>query len=153
MLRPVLPVIAAIAIMLGLDGCAAARNLDKPRPIRIRCSTPPKQFVAMAAEIFERNGYTVTLRDPETGRLEARDSVERVRYPYAALVRTWTLEHANDTTVIHVWSVNTRLDDSDVTQTWDKRRGDEIVKDWMRPILTSLESACGLGTPVLPTRK
>jgi hypothetical protein len=52
-----------------------------------------------------------------------------------------------------VQSINTRLDDSEVTQTWDKRRGDEIVKDWMRPILTLLESNCGLGTPVLPSKK
>jgi hypothetical protein len=52
--------------------------------------------------------------------------------------------------VVMVQSVNTRLDDSEVAQTWDKRRGGELVKDWMRPVLTSLESACGLGSPLLP---
>ena len=141
------------ATILLIAGCSAARNLDRPRPIKFRCTTPPKQFVASAAEVFARNGYTVTVNSPESGRLEARDSVERVKYPYAALIRHWTVDHVGDSVVIHVESINTRLDDSEVKQTWDKRRGDELVKDWMRPILTSLESSCGLGTPVLPTRK
>lgn len=141
------------AIVLLVAGCSAAHNLERPRPIKFRCTTPPKQFIASAADVFERNGYTVTVKDPEAGRLEARDSVERVKHPYAALIRHWSVDHVGDSVVIHVQSINTRLDDSEVTQTWDKRRGDEIVKDWMRPILTTLESNCGLGTPVLPSKK
>lgn len=142
---------ATIALLIA--GCSAARNLDRPRPIKFRCTTPAKQFITSAADVFERNGYTVTSKDLEAGRLEARDSVERVKYPYAALIRQWSVDHVGDSVVIHVQSINTRLDDSEVAQTWDKRRGDEIVKDWMRPILTSLESNCGLGTPVLPSKK
>lgn len=142
---------ATVALLIA--GCSAAHNLDRPRPIKFRCTTPSKQFIASATDVFERNGYTVTVNDPDAGRLEARDSVERVKYPYAALIRHWSVHHVGDSVVIHVESVNTRLDDSEVKQTWDKRRGDEIVKDWMRPILTSLESNCGLGTPVLPTKK
>lgn len=152
MVRSLTAVILAGALTLGLDGCAAARNLDKPRPIRFRCTKTTETFITTAAEVFQRNGYAVTLRDIKGGRLEARDSVENVRYPYAALIREWTVLHANDTAVIHVRSVNTRLDDSEVAQTWDKRRGDEIVKDWMRPILTSLESTCGQSSPLSPAR-
>lgn len=147
--RIVLLGLGIIAVLI-VEGCQATRTIDRPRPIKIRCTTPSKQFITMAADVLERNGYTVTVKDLDAARLEARDSVERVRYPYAALIREWVIVHAHDTAEVHVRSINTRLDDSDVTQTWDKRRGDEIVKDWMRPVLTSLESACGLGTPVLP---
>ncbi|MBU3742361.1 MAG: hypothetical protein FGM24_08770 [Candidatus Kapabacteria bacterium] len=152
MLRIVILGLCLVAALV-VGACQAARTIDRPRPIKIRCTTPSKQFIIMAADVLERNGYTVTVKDLEGARIEARDSVERIRYPYAALVREWVITHAHDTAEVHVRSINTRLDDSDVTQTWDKRRGDEIVKDWMRPVLTSLESACGLGTPVLPNRK
>jgi hypothetical protein len=42
------------------------------------------------------------------------------------------------------------MDGSDVTQTWDKRWSGEQVKSWMRPILTSIETACGVGSPLMP---
>jgi hypothetical protein len=97
-----------------------------------------------------RNGYDVVSKDTAQGLLVARDSVEKVKYPYTALIRYWNIHHTGDSIMVEVQSVNVRLDDSEVVQTWDKKWSDEIVKEWMRPIMTSLETACGLGSPLRP---
>lgn len=138
--------------LLALSILTACNTMSIPRPMTMRCTTERTKFIRSAADVFERNGYVVTSRDDVAGTLEARDSLERVSYPHAGLVRTWTVHHLGDSVVVTAKSVSTRLDDSDVVQTWDKRRSnvDDRVKDWMRPVMTSLESACGLGSPLMP---
>jgi len=108
-------------------------------------------YVSQAKEIFERNGYSTLVEDYDAGVLVVQDSVERIEWRYSALVRTWRIEHSKDSVFVDVWSVSTRLDGSDVRQTWDKRWSGEDVKEWMRPIMISLESACGLGNPLAPS--
>lgn len=103
-----------------------------------------------AVVIFERNGYTILERDDPTGILMVEDHVDTVAWRYSGLVRTWKVHKVRDSVVVEVWSVSTRKDGSDVKQTWDRRWGNEIVKEWMRPVLTSIESACGLGSPLAP---
>jgi hypothetical protein len=148
---------AVQASLLGLIACVVVgfsscnNYLDKPRPIFVRCTGAKSIFLSDAKGIFERNGYTVQSVDTLTGKLIAFDSVESVRYRYSALVRTWTLSYVSaDTIRIDVESLSTRLDDSDVRQTWDKRWAGEDVREWMRPVLISLESSCGLGNPLTP---
>jgi hypothetical protein len=139
-----------ILLVLVLSPLVGCDIMDRPRPITMRCTTERTKFIRTAADVFERNGYAVVDRDDDAGTLEARDSIRVVAHPYTFYVREWTVRHTGDSVVVMVQSVNTRLDDSEVAQTWDKRRGGELVKDWMRPVLTSLESACGLGSPLLP---
>ena len=103
-----------------------------------------------AANIFERNGYTIIERDDSAGMMMVEDHVDSVAWRFSALVRTWKVVRQQDSVTLEVWSVSTRKDGSDVKQTWDKKWSNEIVKEWMRPILTSLEGACGLGSPLAP---
>ncbi len=134
-----------VAIVVGSCG-----YLDKPRPMKMYCEAGPKNFIEQAAGVFDRNGYTITERRDEDGYLEARDTTYQVLYRYVSLIRTWKVKHTGDTVVIHVSSVSERLDGSDVTQTWDKKWSGDEVKEWMRPIMNSLESVCGLGSPLRP---
>lgn len=142
----------ALLALTILPGCKFMNVMDRARPMTMRCTTERSKFIRTAADVFQRNGYLVTKRDEETGTLEARDSVERVSYPFSGLVREWTVQHMGDSVVVTALSLSTRLDDSEVVQTWDKQRSnvDDRVKDWMRPVMTSLESACGLGSPLMP---
>lgn len=134
----------------SLGGCAY-NYLAKPRPMVLHCPVERSEYMRTAANIFERNGYTVTMQRPEEGVIMVQDSITDVAWRYESLVRTWLIQHRTDSVVVEVWSVSTRKDGSDVKQTWDKRWSDEIVKEWMRPVLTSLESACGLGSPLRPS--
>jgi hypothetical protein len=102
------------------------------------------------AGIFDQNGYSVVERDPAERVIVAQDSINQVEYRYTLLVRTWRVQHTGDSVHVDVFSVSTRMDGSDVTQTWDKRWSGEQVKSWMRPILTSLETTCGVGSPLMP---
>lgn len=124
--------------------------LDKPRPIAIRCTSKPGPFLREAAEILGRHGYTVLESDTTAGYLMAQDTLTKVYYRYSSLVRTWRIRCVPDSVIINVESLSTRLDDSEVRQTWDKRWAGDDVREWMRPILNSLETACGLGNPLMP---
>lgn len=143
-----------LLLLLGslttLAGCSY-NYLAKPRPMVLHCPVERSEYMRTAANIFERNGYSVTEQDQQQGILMVQDSITAVAWRYESLVRTWKIQHRVDSVIVEVWSVSTRKDGSDVKQTWDKRWSDEIVKEWMRPVLTSLESACGLGSPLRPS--
>jgi len=132
-------------LMFGCSG-----YLDKPRPIAMRCTTAPRAFLREAASVLSRNGYTVVELDSVAGYLRAQDTLSEVYYRYTSLIRTWHIRCIPDSVVINVESLSTRLDDSEVRQTWDKRWAGEDVREWMRPVLNSLETACGLGNPLMP---
>lgn len=130
-----------------LPGC---NPWSKPRPIYMRCKSPVTEFNKIASDIFVRNGYSIKDFDTTSGLLSANIVITDVAYRYSALERQWFIAHKGDTVEIHVRSISTRLDGSDVVQTWDKRWSGEEVKMWMRPILTSLEVTCGISSPVSP---
>ena len=140
-------VLLMVAVILFSTAC---NYLDKPRPIVMRCTVEKQAYVNQVIEIFNRNGYSIVSSNLDSGIVVARDSVEQVAYRYDGLTRTWEVHHSGDSALIYVWSVSYRTDGSDVKQTWDKRYSGEDVKEWMRPILTSLENACGLGNPLAP---
>ncbi len=141
-------ILMSIAVLM-LSGCY--NYLEVPRPMYMRCPTEKSKYLKQAVEIFQHNGYNVTELDTASGLIMVQDSVDSVAWRFTALTRTWKVEYLTDSIRVQVWSVSTRKDGSDVKQTWDKRWSDEIVKDWMRPIMTSLESACGLGSPLTPS--
>jgi hypothetical protein len=141
----------AALLLVSMTGCY--NYLERPRPIVMRCPVEKSQYMKSAVNIFESNGYTIVEMDTAAGMLMVQDVVDTVAYRYSSLSRTWKIEHRVDSVVVQVWSVSTRMDGSDVKQTWDKKWSDEIVKDWMRPVLISLESACGLGSPLQPRAK
>jgi len=136
------------AIVVVTTNCTG--YLDKPRPITLRCTGNPGRFLREAAEILDRNGFTVLESDTNAGYLMAQDTITNVYYRYQSLVRTWRIRRVQDSVIINVESLSTRLDDSEVRQTWDRRWAGEDVRDWMRPILNSLEAACGLTNPLMP---
>ena len=150
MTRHHLVVLVALAAVV-LSSCSY-NYLAKPRPMVMYCPVEKGEYMASAENIFTRNGYKITDKNPVTGVLMVQDSVEDVAWRYDALVRTWRIQHMTDSVLIEVWSVSTRKDGSDVKQTWDKKWSDEIVKEWMRPVMVSLESACGLGSPLRPSK-
>ena len=125
--------------------------LEKPRPMVMYCPVERTEYMASAENIFQRNGYKIVDRNPVTGVLMVQDSIKDVAWRYDALVRTWKIQHLVDSVMIEVWSVSTRKDGSYVKQTWDRKWSDEVVKEWMRPVMVSLESACGLGSPLRPS--
>lgn len=141
--------LVAVALLIG--GCY--NYLERPRPMSMRCSTEKSKFIKAAAETFQNNGYALLEMDTASGRIMVQDTLDSVAYRYTALVRTWMIDHNDDSVTVQVWSVSTRKDGSDVKQTWDKKWSDDIVKDWMRPVMTSLEATCGLGSPLLPTAR
>lgn len=144
-------VLFALATSILLSSCSY-NYLAKPRPMVMYCPVEKGEYMTSAENIFVRNGYKIVDKNPVTGLLMVQDSVEDVAWRYSSLVRTWKIQHLTDSVVIEVWSVSTRKDGSDVKQTWDKKWSDEIVKEWMRPVMVSLESACGLGSPLRPTK-
>lgn len=129
-------------------GCDAIHFMDRKRTMTMACKRPTPQYLNTAATIFDQHGFTVVERNDAEGVIVAQDSIEELEYRYTALVRTWRLHHTGDSLFVDVYSVSTRLDGSDVTQTWDKKWSGETVKAWMRPILSSLESSCGGATPL-----
>lgn len=149
-MRHALPVLITAIVLACFLGCTPINHLAKPRPISMYCQTPRQSYVRQASEILARNGYSIVKSDTATGYIEAIDTVDKVAYRYKSLVREWHIQHTGDSVVVNLWSVSTRLDDSDVKQTWDKKYSGEDVKEWMRPVLSSLESACGLGNPLTP---
>lgn len=133
---------------LTLVGCDAIHFMDRKRTMAMSCRRPTAQYLNTAATIFDQHGFTVVERNDNEGVIVAQDSIEELEYRYTALVRTWRVHHTGDSLFVDVYSVSTRLDGSDVTQTWDKKWSGETVKAWMRPILSSLESSCGGATPL-----
>jgi len=133
---------------VALVGCNAIHFMDRKRTMSMSCKRPTAQFITNAASIFDQHGFTVVERNDAEGIIMAQDSLTELEYRYTALVRTWRLQHTGDSLFIDVYSVSTRLDGSDVTQTWDKKWSGESVKAWMRPILSSLETTCGSATPL-----
>ncbi|GMV53746.1 MAG: hypothetical protein QY319_04630 [Candidatus Kapaibacterium sp.] len=139
-----------LVLVLGLLSAGCYNYLERPRPMYMRCPVEKNEYMRSAINIFENNGYKIIEADTASGILMVRDSITEVAYRYTALTRTWRIRHFTDSVEIQVWSVSSRMDGSDVTQTWDKKWGDEIVKDWMRPVMIALESTCGLGSPLAP---
>lgn len=139
-------------VILGLSillvGCDAFNFMDRKRTMTISCRRQTSDYLNTAASIFEQHGFTVVERNDTEGIIIAQDSLEELEYRYTALVRTWRLHHTGDSLLVDVYSVSTRLDGSDVTQTWDKKWSGESVKAWMRPVLSSLENSCGGATPL-----
>lgn len=133
-----------------LASCSPYNYLEKARPMYMACPVEKSAYMHSAANIFESKGYKIVERNEEDGVLMVRDSIDDVAWRYESLVRTWRIQYFSDSVKVQVWSVSTRKDGSDVTQTWDKQWSDEIVKEWMRPVMTSLETACGLGSPLRP---
>lgn len=137
-----------VVATIALVGCDAIHFMDRKRTMAMSCKRPTAQFLTTASTIFDQHGYTVVERNETEGVIVAQDSIEELEYRYTALVRTWRIHHTGDSLFVDVYSVSTRLDGSDVTQTWDKKWAGESVKAWMRPILSSLESSCGGATPL-----
>ncbi len=137
-----------LLVTLTLVGCDAIHFMDRKRTMATSCRRPTAQYLNTAATIFDQHGFTVVERNDNEGVIVAQDSIQELEYRYTALVRTWRLHHTGDSLFVDVYSVSTRLDGSDVTQTWDKKWSGETVKAWMRPILSSLESSCGGATPL-----
>jgi hypothetical protein len=149
MLRP-LTLTALAACTLFAASCSY-NYLEKPRPMKMHCPGDADDFTVKAAAMFKRNGYKVVEEKPQEGYLLVQDTIDiELERGYSALIRTWRIDRMPDTVEINVWSLNVRKDGSDVKQTWDQRYGNDVVKDWMRPIMVSLESACGLGDPLKP---
>jgi len=143
---------ALIAIVsLVLSSCKAFNYLDRSRTMSMACLTKNEPWMKATTSIFDQNGYTIIERNDAEGVIVAQDSISDVEYRYTGLVRTWRVQHTADSVFVDVYSVSTRMDGSDVTMTWDKKWSGEQVKSWMRPILTSIEAACGLGSPLTPT--
>lgn len=143
--------IAGIAtVSLVLSSCSAFNYLDRKRTMTMVCTVPRAVWIETTSAVFDQNGYSIIEKNLGDGVIVAQDSINQVEYRYTQLVRTWRVQHTGDSVFVDVYSVATRLDGSDVTQTWDKRWSGEQVKSWMRPILGSLESTCGLGSPLAP---
>ena len=134
---------------LFLGGCYY-NYMERPRPMKMRCQVPKDRYMESASNIFQNNGYSIVERNDAEGLLMVQDTVEKVAWRFENLVRTWKIQRVADSLTVEVWSVSTRKDGSDVKQTWDRQYSDEIVKEWMRPVMVSLESACGLGSPISP---
>ncbi len=139
-----------LLVVVALLPIGCYNYLEKPRPIVMKCPVEKEQYLKSAINIFQENGYKLVELDTAAGVIMVQDSITEVAYRYTALVRTWRIEHKSDSVVVQVWSVSSRVDGSDIKQTWDKRWSDEIVKEWMRPVLTALETTCGLGSPLRP---
>jgi hypothetical protein len=147
MMKSITTMILASAVLLG--GCYY-NYMERPRPMKMRCTVDKDRYMNSAVNVFETNGYRIVERDDASGILMVQDSVDKVAWRFESLTRTWKIQRVADSLLVEVWSVSTRKDGSDVKQTWDKHYSDEIVKEWMRPIMVSLESACGLGSPIAP---
>ena len=151
MLRLIL--FACIAIVVAnVTGCSF-NYLEKPRPMKMYCPGDGDDFTVKAANIFRKNNYAVVEENADEGYLLVQDTIDiELDYRYEALIRTWRIDRTYDTVTVNVWSLNVRKDGSDVKQTWSQKYGNEVVKDWMRPIMTSLERACILGDPLRPNK-
>ncbi len=138
------------AVSLVLSSCTVFNYMDRKRTMVMACNTERRTWLTSTEKLFDQNGYTIVERDTNEMTIVAQDSINQVEYRYTMLVRTWRVQHTGDSVLVDVYSVSTRLDGSDVTQTWDKRWSGEQVKAWMRPILTQIETGCGLGSPLTP---
>ncbi len=138
------------AVSLVVSSCNVFNYMDRKRTMTIPCKGDRAAWMKSTENIFDQNGYTVVERDAGESVIVAQDTISQLEYRYTMLVRTWRVQHTGDSVLVDVYSVSTRLDGSDVTQTWDKRWSGEQVKAWMRPILTSIETACGMGSPLTP---
>ncbi len=142
-------ILVTLFAVVFLTACSY-NYLEKPRPMYMRCPVEKSTYMHSAANIFESKGNRNVQQNDSLGVLMVQDSIDDVEWRFESLVRTWRIEYFSDSVKVEVWSVSTRKDGSDVTQTWDKQWSGEIVKDWMRPVLISLETACGLGSPLAP---
>ncbi len=144
-------ILAALTLSILGPGCTTYNHLSVPRPITMRCQTPRQAYIRQASEILARNGYSIVQSDTAAGFIEAIDTVDmKLVHSYKSLTRTWHIDYRNDSVIVNLWSVSTREDDSDVKQTWGAKQNPERVAEWVKPIMTSLETACGLGNPLTP---
>ncbi|CAN5424493.1 hypothetical protein BH10BAC6_BH10BAC6_04530 [soil metagenome] len=144
-------ILAAITLSLLGIGCSSYNHLSAPKTISMYCQTPRQAYIRQASEILARNGYSIVQSDTAAGFIEAIDTVDtKLVHSYKSLTRTWRINYRNDSVIVDLWSVSTREDDSDVKQTWGAKQNPERVTEWVRPIMTSLETACGLGNPLTP---
>jgi hypothetical protein len=109
---------------------------------------PRDTFLLFAADVLSRNGYDVVERTDD--HVVGHDTITNVSNGYKLLVRRWQIWRDGDSVVLYASSINNRADDSDVTQTWDRRQGGVSEKDWMRPVLVGVEGICATGTPIAP---
>jgi len=143
--------IACAAVGSLIFGCSTYNHLSAPKPISMRCQTPRQAYIRQASEILARNGYSIVRSDTAAGFIEAIDTVDmKLVHSYKSLTRTWHIDYRNDSVIVNLWSVSTREDDSDVKQTWGAKQNPERVAEWVKPIMTSLETACGLRNPLAP---
>jgi hypothetical protein len=143
--------LAALAGALAIIGCDAIHFMDRKRTMKLPCRRDSKKWMAECETILGQNGYTIVDRDTDANVIIAQDSVTDVEYRYTLLVRTFRIQHTGDSAFVDVYSISTRLDGSDVTQTWDRKWSGEEVKSWMRPILSQLEAGCSTSTPLGPS--
>ena len=145
--------LTGIAVLAFLVSSCSYNYLEQPRPMKMFCPGEGDDFTVKAASMFKKNGYRIVEENPQEGYLLVQDTVDiELDHAYEALIRTWRIDRTLDTVTVNVWSLNVRKDGSDVKQTWDQKYGNEVVKDWMRPIMTSLETTCGLGDPLRPSK-
>lgn len=144
-------VLAIMAGSLAMVGCDAIHFMDRKRTMKLACRRDSKKWITTCENVLGQNGYAVVDRDTEANVIIAQDTITDVEYRYTMLVRTFRVQHTGDSAFIDVYSVSTRLDGSDVTQTWDRKWAGEEVKSWMRPILSQLEASCGTATPLGPS--
>jgi hypothetical protein len=144
-------ILICMAGMMATLGCNAIHFMDRKRTMTLACRRDSQKWLAACENVLGQNGYAVVERDPESNVIVAQDTITDVEYRYTMLVRTFRVHHTGDSAFIDVYSVSTRLDGSDVTQTWDKKWSGEEVKSWMRPILSQIEASCGTATPLGPS--
>ncbi len=146
-------ILAIMAGALAIMGCDAIHFMDRKRTMKLSCRRDKTNWMTACENVLGQNGYTIVDRDPDANVIIAQDSITDVEYRYTLLVCTFRIQHTGDSAFIDVYSVSTRLDGSDVTQTWDRKWAGEEVKSWMRPILSQLEASCGTATPLGPSDK
>ncbi|MBU3698722.1 MAG: hypothetical protein FGM33_01745 [Candidatus Kapabacteria bacterium] len=144
-------ILTILAGALAMLGCDAIHFMDRKRTMTLSCRRDSKKWLATCENVLGQNGYVVVDRDAASNMIIAQDTITDVEYRYTMLVRTFRIQHTGDSAFVDVYSVSTRLDGSDVTQTWDKKWAGEEVKSWMRPILSQIEASCGTATPLGPS--
>lgn len=148
MQRVLIGLLLSCSLALFGNSC---RYIDKPRPVVFRCYIPQDTFLLRASEVLDRNGYSVVSR--EKNMVVGHDTITNVSNGYRLLVRQWEVIRDGDSVVVFITSLQNRMDDSDVAQTWDRRQSGLVEKEWMRPVMTSLEAICGTGNPLQPGAK
>lgn len=149
--KHIVGVVTLVVMTLITMSCDAIHFMDRKRTMTMACRRQSSKWLASCEKIFDQNGYSVVELDTAANVLVAQDSVTDLEYRYTLLVRTFRVQHTGDSVLIDCYSVSTRLDGSDVVQTWDRKWSGEEVKSWMRPILAQIQTSCGAGTPIAPS--